>query len=136
MFFRNLLMIIVSLFVILCLILFGVNYMIFTRVKANAIDFEKTIITYAATNGGFIDTEEIGFVDFYRSAEKRFHLQGKVDAVNFSHPVGERLKKGTNIQVTVKPKFELFIPFADPYSFVGKPVQRAGITKNHFRDLE
>lgn len=136
MFFRNFSMVIVSLLITLSLIVFGVNYIILTRMKANVIDFEKTIITYAATNGGFIDTEETGFIDFYRSAEKRFHLQGKVDAVNFSHPVGERLKKGTNVQVTVKPKFELFVPFADPYSFVGKPVQRTGITKNHFRDLE
>ena len=55
--------------------------------------------------------------------------------ITFSHPIGEKLQRGTKFTVSITPKYKMIIPFWDNVIEVGKTITRSGYSRNFRKDL-
>ena len=123
-------------FVVVCMFTFIANAIILNAVKSDIIRLEQFVVTYAHSNGGFVDSDRT-FRSFLNQAITDLNLDGKINNVELSHPINQKLQKGTEFKITVTPSFKIILPFTDKvFDVKGIPVERTGITRNYYKELD
>lgn len=126
-----------GLLVLIITLIYLVNLVLLHSIKSDVIAAEQVLITYAQTNGGFVDTGSESFPVFYDRVLEQYNLKDKIDRISFSPSVGEKVQKGSFLTVSISPKFPLIVPFSDKtILFTGKEVTRSGISRLYRKELD
>ena len=115
---------------LLIVLVYLVNVLLLYNIKSDVIAAEQIIITYAQVNGGFVDSGNESFPEFYERTITNCNLENKIAEVKFFPNVGTKVQKGDIFTIAIRPQFFLIVPFSDrKIEFAGDFVERTGISR-------
>ncbi len=133
--FQKILSIFIALMTLIVCLAYMMNVVLVSNMKTNTIDMQKAIVTYAQVNGGFCDSNQT-FTEFYNDLESKFNMKNNINSISFSHPIGEKLQRGTKFTVSITPKYTIILPFVENQTRIGKEIIRSGYSRNFRKELE